>query len=89
MDKNTPLYDTSLSVKERAKWLVSQMTIDEKLNCFTFRISNERLGIIASACGGEGAHGVQARAGQREAYPPTQLLHLRSPSAWWRPLIRS
>lgn len=79
MDKNTPLYDTSLSVQERAKWIVSQMTLEEKLGCFTFRIANERLGITASACGGEGAHGVQARAGQREAYPPTPTTSFTQP----------
>ncbi len=79
MDKNTPLYDPKLSVRERAEWIVSQMTLEEKLGCFTFRIANERLGITASACGGEGAHGVQARAGQREAYPPTPTTSFTQP----------
>ena len=39
MEKNTPLYDTKLSVTERAKWLVSQMTIEEKFSCFGLGIS--------------------------------------------------
>ena len=71
MDRNTPLYDTSLSDRERAEYLISQMTIGEKFECFGLRIRNNRLGISVSTCGGEGAHGVQARAGQGEAYPPT------------------
>ena len=62
MDRNTPLYDTSLPVEERAKWLVSQMTMEEKFACFSLQLRNERLGFAASTCGGEGAHGVQARA---------------------------
>ena len=64
MDRNTPLYNMKLSDGERAEWLVSQMTLEEKFSCFTLGIYNERLGIRASTCGGEGAHGVQARAGQ-------------------------
>ena len=79
MDRNTPLYDTGLSVRERAEWLISQMTIEEKFACFSLRIRNERLGIAASTCGGEGAHGVQARAGQRETYPPTPTTSFTQP----------
>ncbi len=79
MDKNTPLYDASLPVPERAAWIVSQMTIEEKLACFTVGVWNERLGIAASTCGGEGAHGVQARAGQREAYEPTPTTSFPQP----------
>lgn len=62
MDRNTPLYDPLLSVRERAEWLVSQLTTEEKFAWFTLRIRNDRLGIAVSTCGGEGAHGVQARA---------------------------
>ncbi len=79
MDRNTPLYDTGLSVRERAEWLVSQMTLEEKFSCFSIRISNERLGISVSACGGEGAHGVQARAGQRERFEPTATTSFTQP----------
>ena len=71
MDRNTPLYNAGLPDRERAEWLVSQMTLEEKFSCFSLRIRNERLGLFASTCGGEGAHGVQARAGQGELYPPT------------------
>ena len=79
MDRNTPLYDPKLSVAERAKWLVSQLTIDEKCACFTLGIRIDRLGIATSTCGGEGAHGVQARAGQRETYPPTPTTSFPQP----------
>ena len=73
------MYDTSLPVEERAKWLVSQMTMEEKFACFSLRLRNERLGFAASTCGGEGAHGVQARAGQGEAYPPTPTTSFTQP----------
>ncbi len=79
MDRNTPLYNPDLSVRERAEYLVSQMTLEEKFACFTLWIRNERLGISASTCGGEGAHGVQARAGQKEAYPPTPTTSFTQP----------
>ena len=79
MDKDSPLYDPSLPVPERAKWLVSQITPEEKFTCFSVGIRCERLGIAASTCGGEGAHGVQARAGQREAYAPTPTTSFTQP----------
>ncbi len=79
MDKNSPLYDARLTVRERAEWLVSQMTVEEKLGCFSVGLRIPRLGIAASTCGGEGAHGVQARAGQREAYPPTPTTSFTQP----------
>ncbi len=79
MDRNSPLYDASLPVQERAKWLVSQLTPEEKFTCFSVGIRIERLGIAASTCGGEGAHGVQARAGQGEAHPPTPTTSFPQP----------
>ena len=79
MDRNTPLYDANLSDRERAEYLISQMTIEEKCDWFSLRIRNDRLGIAASTCGGEGAHGVQARAGQGEPYPPTPTTSFTQP----------
>ena len=79
MDRNTSLYNPDLSVRERAEYLISQMTLEEKFACFSLWIRNERLGIFASTCGGEGAHGVQARAGQGEAYPPTPTTSFTQP----------
>ncbi len=79
MNRNTPLYDLRLPVRERAAWLVSQMTLEEKFTCFSLRIRIDRLGIAASACGGEGAHGVQARSGQRELFPPTPTTSFPQP----------
>ena len=35
MDRNMPLYDTTLTDLERAKWLLSQLTPEEKCACFT------------------------------------------------------
>ena len=79
MNKNTPLYDASLSDEERAEYLLSRMTVEEKFAWFTLRPRNGRLGIAASTCGGEGAHGVQARAGQGETYPPTPTTSFPQP----------
>lgn len=79
MDRNVPIYNTSLTDRERAEWLVSQMTLEEKYACFTLRLRNDRLGFAAATCGGEGAHGVQARAGQREMYPPTPTTSFTQP----------
>ena len=79
MDRNTPLFDTRLTDRERAEWLISQMKAEEKFAWFTLRIRNERLGLAVSTCGGEGAHGVQARAGQGEAYPPTPTTSFTQP----------
>ncbi len=79
MDRNTPLYDPQFSDRERAEYLVSQMTPEEKYTCFSLRLRFDRLGIAASTCGGEGAHGVQARAGQGEAYPPTPTTSFTQP----------
>ena len=79
MDRNTPLYDTSLTDLERARYLVSQMTLEEKFTCFSLRLRNDRLGFAVSTCGGEGAHGVQARAGQGEPYPPTPTTSFTQP----------
>ena len=79
MDRNTPLYDPRLSVEERAKWFVSQLKTEEKFAWFTPRIRNDRLGLAVSTIGGEGAHGVQARAGQGEQYPPTPTTSFTQP----------
>ena len=79
MDRNTPLYDTGLTDRERAEYLLSRMTLEEKFSCFSLWIRNDRLGFSVSTCGGEGAHGVQARAGQGEAYPPTPTTSFTQP----------
>ncbi|MBR2824197.1 MAG: glycoside hydrolase family 3 C-terminal domain-containing protein [Clostridia bacterium] len=92
MDRNTPLYDTRLPDLERAKYLLSMMTLEEKFSCFSLRIRNDRLGFAVSTCGGEGAHGVQARSGQGEAYPPTPTTSFTQPigmaASFDRDLIR-
>jgi len=76
---DTPLYNPELSDEERAGWLVSQLTVEEKFSWFSLWIRNDRLGLNVSTCGGEGAHGVQARSGQGEAYPPTATTSFPQP----------
>lgn len=90
--KKTPLYDTSLSVEERAKWIVSQLTVEEKLQCFTGHPAFERLGIPEYRFGGEGAHGLQARAGQKEPYKGIKTTSFTQPigmaASWDKELIK-
>ncbi len=92
MDRSSPLYNPALPLRERAEYLLSQLTTEEKFGWFVMRPVNERLGLRVSTCGGEGAHGVQARAGQREAYPPTPTTSFTQPigmaSTFDRDLIR-
>lgn len=58
----TPLWNTNLTQEERLRYLLSQLTMEEKLQCMGTRCPQiPRLGIPAFGVGGEGAHGVQAR----------------------------
>lgn len=92
MDKNAPIFDTSLSVSERAKWLLSVLTVEEKLGFFASHPEVERIGLSAYRFGGEGAHGLQARGDQREAYKGIQSTSLSQPigmvASWDKDLIR-
>ena len=67
----SPLYDTNLSNVERAKWIVSQLTIEEKLASFTGHPAVERLGLPMYWFGGEAAHGLQQRGGEGRAPHPS------------------
>ncbi|MDE6853372.1 MAG: glycoside hydrolase family 3 C-terminal domain-containing protein, partial [Lachnospiraceae bacterium] len=58
----TPLWNPRLTARERLCYLLSQLTVEEKLQCMgTGCPAFPRLGIPAFGVGGEGAHGVQAR----------------------------
>lgn len=60
--KKTPLWNNQLPVEERLNYLVSELTLDEKISCLTTRCPEiERLGIKATSFGGEAAHGIEAR----------------------------
>lgn len=67
------------STKDEAERIVSQLTIDEKLQMFAGHVAVERLGIKAYKFGGEAAHGLQARSGQGEAYEPTKSTSFTQP----------
>ena len=59
---DTPLWDSSLSIEERLDYLLSEMTLEEKIQSMgTGNPEIERLGVPAFQVGGEAAHGVQAR----------------------------
>ena len=85
--KNTPFWDVSLSIEERLDWLLSEMTMDEKLSCLATKVPDlERLGIPAMSVGGEAAHGVEARNDQNELGEPEITTSFPQPigmSATW------
>lgn len=59
---DTPLWNIHLTEAERLQYLLSEMTITEKLQCLgTGCPAIPRLGVPSFHVGGEGAHGVQAR----------------------------
>ena len=62
VDKSTPFWDTSLSIEKRIDWLLTHMTIEEKLDSMpSSSIDLPRLGIPRMGVGGEAAHGVEGR----------------------------
>lgn len=85
--KNTPFWDVSLPMEKRLDWLLSEMTMDEKLTCLASRVPDiERLGIPAMSVGGEAAHGVEARNDQNELGAPEVTTSFPQPvgmSATW------
>ena len=85
--KNTPFWDVSLPIEERLDWLLSEMTMDEKLGMLATRVPElERLGIPAMSVGGEAAHGVEARNDQNELGGPETTTSFPQPigmSATW------
>ena len=86
---DTPFWDPSLPFEERLDWLLSEMTMDEKLSCMATRVPDlERLGIPGFSVGGEAAHGVEARNDQNDlgaAEPTTSFPQPIGMSATWDP----
>ena len=89
VNKTTPFWNAALPIEERLDWLMSAMTIDEKLSCFASKVFDiERLGIPALSVGGEAAHGVEARNDQNELGEPEVTTSFTQPigmSATWNP----
>ncbi|MCR4777453.1 MAG: glycoside hydrolase family 3 C-terminal domain-containing protein [Lachnospiraceae bacterium] len=70
-DKTSPFWDNSLTEDERLDWLLSHMTIEEKLGALSSTGADiERLGIPKLSVGGEAAHGVEGRNDQNELGRP-------------------
>ncbi len=90
----TPLWNTNLTQNERLHYLISQLTIEEKLQCMgTGCPQIPRLGIPAFGVGGEGAHGVQARHDQEWDRQETQYTTIfpnpiGMSASWDRDLVR-
>lgn len=60
--RTTPLWDDTLSERERIEFLLRELTLEEKFQSLgTGSPEISRLGIPQFGVGGEGAHGVQAR----------------------------
>lgn len=92
-EKNTLFWDPSQPIEKRLDWLLSEMTIEEKLSCLASKVPPlERLDIPAMSVGGEAAHGVEARNDQNELgepEPTTSFVQPLGMSATWDPeLIR-
>ncbi|MBQ8639934.1 MAG: glycoside hydrolase family 3 C-terminal domain-containing protein [Lachnospiraceae bacterium] len=87
--KKTPLWDSRLSIKERIDYLLSEMTIEEKLTFLgTGTPELPRLGITRQFIGSEAAHGVEARHDQghkRDPEPTTSFPQPIGMSASWDP----
>ncbi len=88
----TPLWDCNKSEKERLAYLLSEMTMEEKLQCMgTGCPAIPRLGVPEFYLGGEGAHGVQARNDQgknkREAALTTIFPNPIGMCATWDPAL--
>ncbi|MCD8347268.1 MAG: glycoside hydrolase family 3 C-terminal domain-containing protein [Lachnospiraceae bacterium] len=87
--KKTPLWDSRLPIKERLDYLLSEMTMDEKLSCLgTGTPALPRFGTGEQFIGSEAAHGVEARHDQghkREPEPTTSFPQPIGMSASWDP----
>lgn len=87
--KDTPFWDISLSDDERIDWLLSAMTMEEKLEQLSGSGKDiERLGIPRMGVGGEAAHGVEARNDQNGLGTPESTTSFPQPigmSASWDP----
>ncbi len=87
--KKTPLWDSRLPVEERLDYLISEMTIEEKLSCLgTGTPALPRFGIERQFIGSEAAHGVEARHDQGKKRDPEATTSFPQPigmSASWDP----
>lgn len=89
--RNTPFWDTSLSNEQRIDWLLSAMTIEEKLGYLASWMPEiARLGVPGCGLGGEAAHGVEARNDQNGIGTPditTSFVQPIGMSASWDPAL--
>ena len=93
VDKATPFWDASLTDDQRIDWLLSAMTIDEKLDYLSSQAPDlDRLGIPGFSVGGEAAHGVVEWSVQNDMDVPDVTTSFPQPigmsAAWDTELIR-
>lgn len=85
--KKSPFFDESLTIEERLDWLLSAMTLEEKLKCLATKVPDiESIGVKGFSVGGEAAHGVEARNDQNElgeAEASTSFVQPIGMSATW------
>lgn len=90
---DNPFWDSTLTIEERVRYLLGEMTLEEKFSFFSTRHpSLERLGIPAFSFGGEAAHGVEARNDQGNGREAEQTTSFSQPAgmaaSWDEELIR-
>ncbi|MBQ3906001.1 MAG: glycoside hydrolase family 3 C-terminal domain-containing protein, partial [Lachnospiraceae bacterium] len=94
MEKKGTIWDASLRMEERLDWLISALTLDEKLHMLSSGSAGiERLGIPNCRLGGEAAHGVEARNDQNGIGTPDITTSFPQPigmsSSWDLEAIRA
>ena len=93
IDKSTPFWDNSLTEDKRLDWLLSHMTVEEKLVSLASGGADiERLGIPGFSLGGEAAHGVEGRNDQNHLGKPDITTSFPQPigmsATWDEELVR-
>ena len=93
IDNSTPFWDNSLTEEQRLDWLISNMTIEEKLMSLASGGTDiERLGIPGFSLGGEAAHGVEGRNDQNHLGEPDITTSFPQPigmsATWDEELVR-
>lgn len=90
--RDTILWDSARPLAERVKWLLANLTLEEKLHFLATRQpALPRLGIGAFSFGGEAAHGIEARHDQDGRGIPEETTSFPQPiglsSSWDEELV--
>ena len=94
MKKDNPLWDSGVETENKLTWLVSELTLEEKMNLISSGSEGvERLGIPLCKLGGEAAHGVESRNDQNDIPEPDVTTSFPQPigmsSSWDKEAIKA